>query len=519
MGVQVENTAFELGEWTVEPDLNRIVRGDEIVRIDPRNMKLLQLLASRPGQVIPQSEIEQIVWGDVVVTPNSVYQSIAQLRRALGDEKASPKYIETIARKGYRLVARVVSRAAATAEVSLVPVPSVNPLPKRFVFSRLHWAVLAVSTIAVGAVGALALTKTGAAPQTASRVERPSQTTGDDAFLYTRNTTTNSPHLQIDILEELSIFANNDGRAEDALAHALEAVEFERKTSGDKSPEFAVRSLTLANAYHWLGQYDAAEDAARHALNILEHGPGLQPKKVYALDTLGPILADRGKIAEAESCIHRAIALADYLYGHESAHAVFSRTNLLYLYDVAGRPEEVESLGRQLLLNQKVLDNYKLYEITIRTMLAKSILDQGRSQSAEVESRILLKRVFGLLREDHPFAGSAFELLGRSLVGQGKYQEAEQPLRSAIAIWARTKGWTWRVGRAASVLGESLVGQGRNAEAEKYLTYASAALEHVPEGQLELHAKQEHAERLQKLRTAMQQASMGPTRVAELPGI
>ena len=96
MSVAVDEETFWLGDWKVEPTLNRIVRGEEIVRIDPRNMKVLQLLASKPGEVFSQAEIEESVWSDVIVTPNSVYQSIAQLRRALGDEKDNPKYIETM---------------------------------------------------------------------------------------------------------------------------------------------------------------------------------------------------------------------------------------------------------------------------------------------------------------------------------------------------------------------------------------------------------------------------------------
>ncbi len=81
MSISVEDQGFWVGEWRVEPPLNRIVLGEEIVRIDPRNMKVLQLLTSRPGHVFSQAQIEEGIWSDVFVTPNSVYQSIAQLRR------------------------------------------------------------------------------------------------------------------------------------------------------------------------------------------------------------------------------------------------------------------------------------------------------------------------------------------------------------------------------------------------------------------------------------------------------
>jgi DNA-binding winged helix-turn-helix (wHTH) protein len=98
---------FMLGDWRVEPSLNRISHGGEEVKLEPLNMKLLMFLANRPGAVISHDEIERAVWTGLVVTPGSIYQSIAQLRRALGDDKAQPRYIETVARRGYRLVALI----------------------------------------------------------------------------------------------------------------------------------------------------------------------------------------------------------------------------------------------------------------------------------------------------------------------------------------------------------------------------------------------------------------------------
>src|SRR5688572_27567492 len=102
MAAVFANKSFTINDWRVDPALNRLSRDDEVIKIDPQHMKVLELLASRPGEVISQTEIEEVVWPGVIVTPNSVYQSIAQIRRALGDDKNQPKYIETIARKGYR---------------------------------------------------------------------------------------------------------------------------------------------------------------------------------------------------------------------------------------------------------------------------------------------------------------------------------------------------------------------------------------------------------------------------------
>ena len=104
---------------TVETEVGAILAGT-ISAITQRSIfNRLGGLAARPIQQLTaqdrlaiMAELESSVWADVVVGPNSVYQSIAQLRRALGDDRAAPRYIETIPRKGYRLMVPVEPLAA-----------------------------------------------------------------------------------------------------------------------------------------------------------------------------------------------------------------------------------------------------------------------------------------------------------------------------------------------------------------------------------------------------------------------
>src|SRR5687768_15279478 len=98
---------FVLGEWRIDPSARNATRGDEVVKIDPRNMRVLQILVERQGQIVSQRELEALAWEGVVVTPDSLYQSIRQLRQALNDTKSPAKYIETVPRRGYRLLADV----------------------------------------------------------------------------------------------------------------------------------------------------------------------------------------------------------------------------------------------------------------------------------------------------------------------------------------------------------------------------------------------------------------------------
>jgi DNA-binding winged helix-turn-helix (wHTH) protein/TolB-like protein/Tfp pilus assembly protein PilF len=100
-------TQARIGEWSVAPDLDALRRGDETVRLEPKAMELLVVLASRPGQVVSREELLSAVWPGVVVGDEALSQAVTKLRKALGDDARAPTYIETISKRGYRLIARV----------------------------------------------------------------------------------------------------------------------------------------------------------------------------------------------------------------------------------------------------------------------------------------------------------------------------------------------------------------------------------------------------------------------------
>lgn len=98
---------LRIGDWFVHPLSGEIARGEERVRLEARTMRLLLCLAENPGEVVSIDALLNQVWSGVVVTPDSVYQAVAALRRLLGDDAKQPAYIVTVPRLGYRLVAPV----------------------------------------------------------------------------------------------------------------------------------------------------------------------------------------------------------------------------------------------------------------------------------------------------------------------------------------------------------------------------------------------------------------------------
>lgn len=105
---------FCAGEFRVNPALDEISRDGVKTKLEPRTMRLLVCLAEHAGQVVSVEQLLDLVWKDVVVSPDSVYQAITSLRRILGDDPKDPKYIANVMRRGYRLVATVGSPTVVT---------------------------------------------------------------------------------------------------------------------------------------------------------------------------------------------------------------------------------------------------------------------------------------------------------------------------------------------------------------------------------------------------------------------
>lgn len=109
-----EAAAIRIGAWTVHPALNQLERGTRTVRIEPRAMDVLMFLAGRAGEVVSVDELIASVWKGVVVGDGSVYLAIRQVRQALEDAADGTRYIETIPKRGYRLLVPVERTALAS---------------------------------------------------------------------------------------------------------------------------------------------------------------------------------------------------------------------------------------------------------------------------------------------------------------------------------------------------------------------------------------------------------------------
>jgi DNA-binding winged helix-turn-helix (wHTH) protein/Tfp pilus assembly protein PilF len=281
-------------------DSGELRRTGSLVRLQPQPAKILEILASRSGEVVSREEIRQLVWGDSYVdSDGSLNFCIKEIRRALGDSATSPTYIETVPRRGYRFLKPVKMAPEAgepLAEPVQPPLPA-QPAPRlRLRNASAILALLLLLTLLVASrVGPVA------GPKTSSP--------GHETLLR-------------------GIYLQRHEQFEQAAATFEEAVLLD--------PGYARAYAALAQARLKLpptADLGATEAVARHAL-------ALDPDLADAHLVLGQILLSHYRDWQgAGQELRRALALAP-----ESADAHHQYS--LYLAALGRHTEAIASVGR-----------------------------------------------------------------------------------------------------------------------------------------------------------------------------
>lgn len=123
------NGDFRVGPWLVCPSLNSISCKGRTVRLEPKAIEVLLCLAQRAGETLPKEMLFRAVWPDTFVTDDVLTHSISELRRAFEDDAREPRIIQTIPKRGYRLVAPVSAADMAVDPTANAARDSIAVLP------------------------------------------------------------------------------------------------------------------------------------------------------------------------------------------------------------------------------------------------------------------------------------------------------------------------------------------------------------------------------------------------------
>jgi DNA-binding winged helix-turn-helix (wHTH) protein/TolB-like protein/Tfp pilus assembly protein PilF len=226
---------LQVGDWMVEPALNQLSAAGKTVKLEPKTMAVLIYLANRPGQVVSREALLSALWPGVVVGDDSLTQAVIKLRKALGGDPDEPAYIQTITKRGYRLLAPVVRPAEVSSKL-LSPDLEHSSLERK---QRIPWmAGAGIAALLVAAAGFWWITGGRVirlSPETA-RTEQPTlavapfEALGNDAqeVLLARGITA-------DLLTDLSKvsglsvigFAPIDGRARSEGSSQAQAIRYQ----------------------------------------------------------------------------------------------------------------------------------------------------------------------------------------------------------------------------------------------------------------------------------------------------
>lgn len=96
-------TDFDMGKWQVFPGDCHVFDGKRRIKLEPKAMDLLVVLAQADGQLVSRDDIFSTVWKNQIIADHVLYNLIANLRKVFEDDPHNPEYIITVPKKGYRL--------------------------------------------------------------------------------------------------------------------------------------------------------------------------------------------------------------------------------------------------------------------------------------------------------------------------------------------------------------------------------------------------------------------------------
>ncbi len=97
-------TRYRWDDFVLDLDSYRLERAGVPLSLEPKAFNLLALMVQRPGHLFTKQEIFEALWADTAVTDHALTRVVAQLRRVLGDDAGSARYLETVPTRGYRWI-------------------------------------------------------------------------------------------------------------------------------------------------------------------------------------------------------------------------------------------------------------------------------------------------------------------------------------------------------------------------------------------------------------------------------
>jgi len=360
---------YQIGDWHVEPDANRLTRDDRRTEIEPQVMDLLMLLAARPGEVLAKAEIAEAVWGGVSVNDDALTRTVWKLRQALGDDAKAPIFIETVPKRGYRLIADVAVIGGGADPVA-------TPLRPPVELVALGVVLLAAIVLLV----ALPALRGETDPQT--DIGRETLLQRADAFYAQYTRSENEAALRL--YETVLASHPGDAAALAGLSNAI--VQRVLRFTGPEGSVADRRSLTEALESGWF-DHPEARPALERAEALARQATEADPGHARAWRAYGLALSTLRQFEAAEAAYNRALVIQPDDWG--------SLINLSDIAEIAGQSERSTAYLAQAYeaMSRRFVEDAVLvrpWQSQVGLVVAERKLASGDAADAELWYRRVL---------------------------------------------------------------------------------------------------------------------------------
>jgi DNA-binding winged helix-turn-helix (wHTH) protein len=142
---------FTIGDCEILPNEGRVLRDGKEIRPEPQTLRVLLCLAERDGKLVSRDNLIDEVWGGRAISDDPINRAINQVRKCLGDSGKESGYVETLPKRGYRLLKPVQLHSPAP-----TPTPTPTPTPAAgqpsAATGQRRWKVIS-AVLAVGLFG------------------------------------------------------------------------------------------------------------------------------------------------------------------------------------------------------------------------------------------------------------------------------------------------------------------------------------------------------------------------------
>ncbi|HEY2684427.1 MAG TPA: tetratricopeptide repeat protein [Steroidobacteraceae bacterium] len=256
------------------------------------------------------------------------------------------------------------------------------------------------------------------------------------------------------------------------------ALAIYRALPGDRAFDIGESYNSLAAASTWSGDFKTAEKEQRDALKILEVVTRSNPERTEAMGTLGYILVQTGKYAEADAVLHETLDIERSVFGQDNPRVSFVEESLSTLYAYTGDLKHAISLAQDALkLTTAQVGSHHYMHAYRLDGLADLKLQDNDLDGAEADAKEALDIYSNTLPANHAYVASTRRVLGEIFLAKGQLSAAESELRKALDINISAFGAdNWRIARVRASLGWVLIKEGRDIEGEPMLAAAQQQL-------------------------------------------